>query len=122
MAVRALDRQTGRLLWEYKASLSVARFALSGGRVFALDDSCRVHCIDATSGAVLGIVQIDREERSACALVAEGDVLYAATSKSVVAIDGRGQVAWRTDVGGSFSARAGLGLPNNVMQPDFYGT
>lgn len=122
MAVRAFDRQTGRLLWEYSAKLNVARFALTNGRVFALDDSCHVHCLDAATGALLGVVQVDRVERTGCALVADGGFLYAATTRSVVAIDGSGQIAWRTEVGGAFGARAGLGVPGNVMQPDFTGS
>jgi outer membrane protein assembly factor BamB len=122
MTVRALDRLTGRLLWEYSANLNVARFTLTNGRVFALDDNCRVHCLDVTTGAALGVVQIDRVERTGCALVADGTLLYAATTKSIVAIDSSGQIAWRAEVGGAFGARAGLGLPNNVMQPDFTGS
>ena len=31
-------------------------------------------------------------------------------------------LAWRTEVGGAFGARAGLGVPGNVMQPDFTGS
>lgn len=121
-AVRAIDPATGSVLWEYGARLVVARFALAHGRVYALDDQCQLHCLDATTGAHVGTAQIDRPERSGCALVADGDRLYVATTHSVVAVDSRGQILWRRDTGGAFSARAGLGLPGAVAQPDFYGT
>lgn len=77
------------------------------------------HCLDAASGALLGAVVIDTQERTSCALVADGDVLYAASTRSVVAFDGAGQVLWRTEVGGAFAARAGLAVPGHVAQPDF---
>lgn len=120
--VRGLDPSTGTLRWEYAAGLVVARFALAHGRVYALDDQCRLHCLDAATGVHVGTAQIDRVERSGCALVADGDRLYVATSQSVVAVDARGQVVWRQATGGAFSARAGLGLPGAVAQPDFTGS
>lgn len=119
-AVRGLDPATGNILWEYSARLVVARFALAHDRVYAVDDQCNLHCLVAATGAHVGTVQIDRPERSACALVADGDRLYVATSHGVVAVDARGQILWRRDTGGAFSARAGLGLPGAVAQPDFY--
>jgi outer membrane protein assembly factor BamB len=122
MTVRAIDRRSGRLVWQYEAKLSIARFALAHGRVFALDDSCRIHCIDVSTGALLGMVPIDGPEWTGCALVADGDVLYAATTRSVVAISAEGRVVWRTEVGGAFAARAGLALPGNTVQPDFTGS
>lgn len=120
--VRGLDPATGNLLWEYAAGLVVARIALAHGRVYALDDQCKLHCLDATTGAHVGTVSIDRVERSACALIADRDRLYVATSQSVVAVDANGNVLWQRKTGGAFSARAGLGLPGVVMQPDFTGS
>lgn len=120
--LRGLDPATGSIVWEYNAGLVVARFALAHGRVYALDDQCKLHCLDAVTGAHVGTAQIDRAERSGCALVADGDRLYVATTQSVVAVDARGQIVWRTSTGGSFSARAGLGLPGAVAQPDFTGS
>ncbi|MBN8614769.1 MAG: PQQ-binding-like beta-propeller repeat protein [Deltaproteobacteria bacterium] len=117
--VRGLDPATGHILWEYGAGLVVARIALAHGRVYALDNQSKLHCLEAKSGAHIGTVQIDRPERSGCALIADGDRLYVATSHSVVALDANGNVLWQQRTGGAFSARAGLGLPGAVMQPDF---
>ncbi len=119
--VRGLDAATGDVLWEYDAHLLVARFALAHRRVYALDDQSKLHCLDARTGAHVGTVQIDRAERSGCALIADADRLYVATSQSVVAVDAQGTVLWQRKTGGSFGARAGLGLPGAVMQPDFTG-
>lgn len=121
-AVRALDPATGEILWEYSARLVIARFALAHGRVYVVDDQCNLHCLVATSGAHVGTVQIDRRENFACALLADGDRMYVATSHCVVAVDERGQILWKRDTGGAFSARAGLGLPGAVAQPDYYGS
>lgn len=117
--VHAIDPVTGRILWAYDAKLLVARFALAQGRVYALDDQSKIHCLDAATGALVGVVPTDAPERSACALIADGARLYVATTRSVVAIDADGTIAWRAEVGGSWDARAGLGLPGNVAQPDF---
>ena len=121
MTVRAFDRADGRLIWEYGAQSVIVRIALATGRVFVLDDRCRVHCLVPETGAVLGIVAIDSEERSGCALVADGETLYVATTKSIVAVDGQGRIAWRANATGTAGARAGLALPGNVIQPDFTG-
>jgi len=117
--VRALERSSGHLAWQYEAKLPIARFTLAHGRVFALDDSCRIHCIDVATGTLLGQVAIDGAEWTGCALLAEGDVVYAATTRSVVAINEQGKVLWRAEVGGAFAARAGLALPGKIVQPDF---
>ncbi len=121
-AVRGIDPATGNLLWEYRAGLVIARFALAHGRVYALDDQCKLHCLVAVTGVHVGTVQIDRPESSGCALVADGDRLYVATTHGVVAVNESGQIVWRRDTGGAFSARAGLGLPGAVVQPDFTGS
>lgn len=120
--LRALDPATGNILWEYRARLVVARFALAHGRVYAVDDQCNLHCLVAATGAHVGTVQIDRRENFACALLADRDRLYVATNHCVVAVDASGQILWRRETGGSHTARAGLGLPGAVAQPDFYGT
>jgi|JI10StandDraft_1071094.scaffolds.fasta_scaffold187242_2 outer membrane protein assembly factor BamB len=120
--VRGLDPTTGNILWEYSARLVIARFALAHDRVYVLDDQCKLHCLVAATGAHVGTVQIDRAERSGCALVADGDRLYVATTHGVVAVNESGQIVWRRDTGGSFSARAGLGLPGALVQPDFTGS
>jgi outer membrane protein assembly factor BamB len=110
------------VVWKYAARTTIGRFALANDRVFLLDDLCQLHCLDAATGAVIGVVPIDRRERSACALLPEGDVLYVGTTRSVIAVNGQGQVLWRTeDVGTTAGARAGLGVPGNVMQPDYVG-
>lgn len=119
MTVRALERSSGRLAWEYEAKKPIARFTLAHGRVFALDDSCRIHCLDMATGKLLGKVAIDGAEWTGCALVAEGGVVYAATTRSVAAISEQGKVLWRTEVGGAFAARAGLAVAGNIVQPDF---
>src|SRR4051794_28544262 len=85
--VRAIDRTTGRVLWVYDAHLVIMRIALAHDRVYALDDNCRVHCIAMTTGALVGIVPVDAREHSACAMIAEGDVLYVSTTKNVIALD-----------------------------------
>jgi PQQ-like domain len=116
----ALDRASGRVLWKYVARTVIGRFALANDRVFLLDDICQLHCLDAATGAVVGVVQIDQRERSACALVPDGGVLYVATTHSVIAVNSEGQVLWRTeDVGTTRGLRAGLGLPGSTAQPDY---
>lgn len=122
MNATALDRETGRVLWKYTARQIIGRVALANDRVFLLDDLCHLHCLAADTGAVIGVVQIDRPERSACALLAEGDTLYVATTRSVTALNSQGQVLWRTEeVGGTAGMRAGLALPGSVQQPDYTG-
>lgn len=121
-SLRALDPLTGALRWQFDARLPIARFALAHERVYALDEQCNLHCLAAATGAVVGSVLIDRVERFGCALVADRERLYVATNRSVVAVDANGQILWRNDTGGSFGARAGLGLPGAVVQPDFYST
>lgn len=122
MNATALERETGRVLWKYTARHVIGRVALANDRVFLLDDLCNLHCLAADTGAVVGVVQIDRPERSACALLAVDDTLYVATTRSVTALNAQGQVLWRTeDVGGTAGLRAGLALPGSVVQPDFVG-
>jgi outer membrane protein assembly factor BamB len=103
--LRGLDAASGNVLWEYDAHLLVARFALAHQRVYALDDQSKLHCLDARTGAHVGTVQIDRAERSGCALIADQDRLYVATSQSVVAVDAQGTVLWQRKKIGRASCR-----------------
>jgi outer membrane protein assembly factor BamB len=119
--VRGLDRATGRTLWEYKVVFAIGRLALVNDRVYALDDGSHLHCLTAATGAVLGVVTLDRDQPAGCALLVDGDKIYIATARSVFAVDLFGKIEWRADTGQAAKARAGLELPGNIVQPDFTG-
>lgn len=116
--VCGFDALTGRKLWEHGASTIVARFALAHGRVYLVDQMCEFTCIDAATGTVIGQAQIGKSTWSASAMVAGPELVYVTTEHSLVALDRDGRVAWQVEIETS-SVRGGLGLPGQVVQPDF---
>lgn len=120
MTATGIERTSGRILWKYTTRAIIGRIALVADRIFLLDDMCQLHCLAA--GCCRGVVPMDKPERSACSLLVDGDVLFVATTRSIIAVSGQGQILWRTeDVGATGGLRSGLAVPGNVSQPDFVG-
>jgi outer membrane protein assembly factor BamB len=119
-AATALDRETGALVWEYEMARRASRMAFAADRVFVLDVDCVVHCLDAHTGRLVGKVEADRAAHWGAALLLEGDRMYVATSGSVTCLSMDGAVLWKRahDPAGA-GVLAGLGVPGQVMQPDF---
>jgi outer membrane protein assembly factor BamB len=125
LQVYAIDRQTGTRLWRYEAPTTIARFALAHNRVYVLDENCQLHTLVATTGELLRVVKVDEAQqlRNGGALIADADHIYIATMRSVIAVDHAGNVGWRTKTGpATGKTKPGLGLPDNVVQPDFAGS
>jgi outer membrane protein assembly factor BamB len=116
-----IDRRSGARLWSYETQGGVAHFTLAHGRVYLFDERCRLHCLDAASGALVGVVQIDEGRRlRAGNLIADDEFLYVTTAQAVVAVNTQGQIAWRCEAGPALGyTRPGLGLPGNVAQKDY---
>lgn len=120
-SVTALDRRTGAQLWTHALKGPARKLALLGDRVFVLDAHSTVTCIDVTTGALVG--KLELELAAPNALVSDGETLYVSGDQEVVALDRSGVVLWRTHVpvNGS-SSKAGLAVPGvAVLQPDFDG-
>lgn len=115
----ALDRTTGAILWEYPAPEVFQRFLIEGTRIFLCDLNGTVHCLDLSTGSVLGVVYT--RMRGACALISDGRQLYVGSATgTVVAIDLAGRERWRTQTEvRAESGLVGLGLSESQQQPDY---
>jgi outer membrane protein assembly factor BamB len=116
--VCGFDPLSGRKLWEHTASTIVARFMLAHGRVYLVDQMCEFVCIDAATGTVIRQAQIGGSTWSASAIVAGPELVCVTTQHSLVALDRDGRIAWQVEIETS-NVRGGLGLPGQVVQPDF---
>lgn len=115
----ALDPSTGRPLWGYEADKDIARMIFSEDRIFFLDAAGNIHCVVAATGQLLGKVKAATKGIGG-AMVSAGGVLYVATTGGVTCVSRDGQILWAHEApGGQFSVLPGLGLPGQVVQPDF---
>jgi len=115
----ALNRTTGAVLWEYKSDEDVWRFLIVGDRLYLLDVSGDLHCLDLMTGNVHGVVSTGA--RGAHALVGDGNRLYIAASRGVIlAHDYAGREIWRNKVDVKMECGlVGLGIPGAIQQPDY---
>lgn len=120
-AITAVDRRTGAQRWTHDLEGTARKIAILDDRVFVLDASGAVSCIDVGTGVLVGKVELDLDTPNA--LIADGETLYVTGDSVLVALDRSGNVLWRTSVpvNGSTS-KAGLAVPGLVvLQPDFDG-
>jgi outer membrane protein assembly factor BamB len=118
----AIDRESGRVMWQYQASKTLSRLTFADDRVFLLDFDCVVHCLDAGTGRLAGTVRVGPPSASSAALLADGANVFVATSDGVTALGPDGRILWRVPTPENVVASialAGLGLPGSVVQPDF---
>jgi outer membrane protein assembly factor BamB len=119
--VVALERSTGRKLWEYPLGAAARRFEIIDDRLFVFDGEGRLHCIEIATGRLLGMIDLGLS--SPGTLLRDGDRLYVSGNTTVVALDRSGAIVWRADVPPNqrFSL-GGLGIPGGpVSQPDYSG-
>jgi len=117
--VVALDRKTGKQLWRYALKGVARRFAFAGDRVFVFESHGTVHCLEVSTGRVIG--KVETGLRSANNMLVDGDRIYLTDDTSAVAMDFNGAVHWREAIppNGAHSL-CGLGVPGgNIAQPDF---
>jgi outer membrane protein assembly factor BamB len=119
--VIAFDARTGRRVWEHRLRSSVQRFALAHDRVYVIDHFCGLTCIDAMTGVQLGSFPAGDPDWTPCALLAGPELLYVLMTGGIAAVDPGGKIVWQSELEGSGGTRGGIGLPGDVMQPDFAG-
>jgi outer membrane protein assembly factor BamB len=119
--VVALERSTGRKLWEYPLDAAARRFEIIDDRLFVFDGEGRLHCIEIATGRLVG--KIDLGLTSPGVLLRDGDRLYANGNNTVVALDRNGAIVWRAAVPpNQRHSLGGLGIPGGaVAQPDYSG-
>jgi outer membrane protein assembly factor BamB len=115
--VVALDRQTGKVLWRYEPGAEALRFLVEPECLFVLDEQGKLHCLALHTGALLGVARLRLV--NPCALLSDGERLYVSAKEEVVALDREGNELWRAPSAGGYGSLGGLGLPGNMVQPDF---
>lgn len=113
--VTALERDTGRKLWEYDLGTSARRFLADENVLVVLDRYGDLHRLDLVSGLCTGVVKTGLDEPST--FLFDGERFYVSNDSTVVAIDSNGQELWRQEV----APNGGWGLVGMavVAQPDF---
>lgn len=118
--VTALDRATGRKLWEYDpGSDAVRRFAFSAERVFLLDGGSVLHCMLTATGQLLG--KVETGILNAESMMIDGERLYVVGTMQVFALDLDGRNLWQVPVAhNQRHTLSGMGIPGGAsIQPDF---
>lgn len=94
--VVALDLQTGKLRWKYKAGTAIGESspAVAGGAVYIGDLDGVLHAINAADGKPLWTLKTGGEIKSS-PVVAEGKVLFGSYDGNLYAVDAaKGNIAW----------------------------
>lgn len=118
-SVTALDRETGAIRWTHDLKGPAYKLALLDDRLFVLDSTSAVFCLDVNRGIVIGTVELGLYNPNA--LVWDGERIYVSGQEELVALDRSGTVLWRTPLPHNASAsKTGLAVPGTVvLQPDF---
>jgi outer membrane protein assembly factor BamB len=118
--VLAVDRATGRVLWEHSTdSYNVRRFLLDGDRLYVLDEASILHLLVARTGQALAKIDLDLPMMDNM-MLDEGR-LYIVGRQNLVALDLDGRVLWKQEIElhGSRSL-AGMAVPGgNSVQVDY---
>jgi hypothetical protein len=89
--------------------------------VYLLDTDCVVHCLVAATGAPLATITTGPLNAWGAALITDGRRVFVASTENLTALGEDGRVLWSLAVPPYAVAGLlpGLGLPGQVVQPDF---
>ncbi len=118
--VTALDRRTGKVLWQYDpGSEAVRRFATTADRVYLIDRTGGLHCLQLANGQLLGRIQLPT--MAAESMLSDGETIYVASDSSVIALDLHGRILWEQKVARNVRhTLTGMAIPGGAsIQPDW---